>query len=208
MRECIVCLSILSAVEVFSMNLNERFEQIVGDNLNDPQAIVDRLRAWQQKEGKEGFPKIAQGFLEAFGGENFEPMEGTPRKHLKEDEEFDGELRNVALRIGDRLRELGSQEVNSGKSLNELRVAKTFLEFYYRGVVKTKGNSQHGFFFGDAPDVSSSLALDQLNGMIAAEEECVEAEDRLRKELENAEDSDQNSDMEDIGNLSDDDSNE
>lgn len=43
--------------------------------------------------------------------------------------------------------------------------------------------------------------------MIAAEKECVEAEGRLKEELENAEDSNQNSDMEDIGNLSDDGSN-
>lgn len=50
MRIYIVCLSVLSVMGVFSMDSDERFEQIVKDNLNNPQAIVDQLRSWQEAE--------------------------------------------------------------------------------------------------------------------------------------------------------------
>lgn len=203
MRTYVMCLSILSMVNVFSMDSNGRFERIVDDNLGNPRNIVEQLKAWQE-EGEESFPKIAQEFLEIFGGENFEPIEDSSKKHFENNKESVDELKNVALRIGSHLRKLGGQEIDIKSSLDNLRAAKTFLEFYYGKKEETKGNSRHDFFFDNTPDISPSLALDQLDDMIAAEEECIEAEKRLKEELSGAElNHDSNVD---IGSLSDEDS--
>lgn len=134
-------------------------------------------------------------------------MDNVYKKHLKEDEKVNGELKNVALRIGNCLRESGIQKIDSKSCLDDLKTARTFLEFYYGKTTEPRENSQHSFFFDDAPDVSPSLALDQLNDIISAEEECVEAEEKLKKKINTIEDSPQDFKVE-IGNLSESDSSE